>query len=91
MRGIADTEIFRNPIAKPPVRLDRLMLPRRKPEPYGRVPAAHCDDFPQVPHALEIPRIMPPEVFLARAQDQRRNCLDPARIGAGEQVGGSRL
>lgn len=32
MRGIPDAEIFGNPAAKPPIRLDHLILPCRQPE-----------------------------------------------------------
>ncbi len=54
MRGIPYAEIFRNLAVQPPVRLDRLVLPRRKPELHARAKQAHCDELPQMPHALKI-------------------------------------
>jgi hypothetical protein len=80
VRGKADTEIRRYSSAKSPVRFDRVVFPRRQPEFYMRQFPANLYDILQVLDALQVSRIMPPEVPVAGSVNQGTYRFDPALV-----------
>lgn len=79
--GIPDAEIRGNDPAHSPVRLDGLVFPGRQPELHPRQLPRHCNDLTEMLEALDIAGIMPPEVSISRAINERAYGFDPARVG----------
>jgi hypothetical protein len=80
MRGIADAEVRRNWATHSPVCFNRLVLSRRQPEFDPWEIQADPDDLSEMFQILQIARIMPPEVSISRAINERAYGFDPARV-----------
>src|SRR5713101_2169219 len=71
VRRVPDAEVRRNWATHPPIRFHRLVLSRRQPEfDPGEIPT-DPDDLSEVFETLQIARIMPPEVSVSRAVNER--------------------
>jgi hypothetical protein len=67
--------------AHPPICLHRLVLSRRQPEFDSWEIQADPDDLSEMFEILQITRIMPTEVSISGAVDERTYRIDPARVG----------
>src|ERR1019366_1913875 len=68
-----------------PIRFNRLVLSRRQPEPEPWEIQRDPDDVSEMGEIPQIARIIPPEVSILRAINERAYGFDPARVGqAGE-------
>src|SRR5713101_3622464 len=81
MRRVPDAKVRRNSAAHSPIRFNRLVLSRRQPKfDPGKI-QTDPDDLAEVFEILQIARIMPPEMPVSRAINERAYGFDPARIG----------
>src|SRR5712692_6311321 len=80
MRRVPDAEVRRNWVTHSPIRFNRLVLSRRQPEFDPGEIQTDPNDLSEVFKTLQIARIMPPEVSVSRAVNERAYGIDPARI-----------
>jgi hypothetical protein len=78
---VANAEIRGNSPAHPAICLDGLVLPSWKPEFHARQVLADCDDVPEMLDALQIAGIMPAEIAVFGAIDERGDRLYPLSTG----------
>src|SRR5712692_4079035 len=81
MRRITNAEIRRYVASESPVCLDGLKFPGRQPKPDSREVLADLNDLLKVLDALQVTGVVPAEVSVARAVDERAYRFYPARIG----------
>src|SRR5437870_4362165 len=77
----ADAKIRWNATTQSTIGLHRLVFPGWQPKLNSWQVLADLDDFPQVIKALQIAGIVPAEVAISRAVDERRYRIHPAGIG----------
>src|SRR6266849_11004314 len=80
MRRVPDAEVRRNWATHPPIRFHRLILSRRQPELDPGEIQTDPDYLSEVFEILQIAGIMPPEVSISRAINERAYGFDPARV-----------